>query len=268
MTDATPALPPPPERPRFVALRSILAILLREMEAQYGRNPGGYIWAVVQPVALLIVMAIAFGLIMRAPALGTSFILFYASAYLPLEFFSGVEGKVRNAVQPNRPLLSYPRVTWMDAVMARLVLVMLTQAVVMTLIMAGIILTQDVQVSLSFGPILGGIATCAALGFGMGLVNMYLNARIEIWRLLWQIINRPLTIASGLFFIYESLPPAAQGILYWNPLFHATGTVRRGIYPTYDAAFAEPLFMAGSAMGLILLGLLFLRQGHRHVLDR
>ena len=46
MTPLTPRAPR-----RFATVRTSVALMLREMVTTYGRSPGGYIWAVVEPVA-------------------------------------------------------------------------------------------------------------------------------------------------------------------------------------------------------------------------
>lgn len=34
----------------FATFRTVMAMVLREMTATYGRTPGGYIWAIIEPV--------------------------------------------------------------------------------------------------------------------------------------------------------------------------------------------------------------------------
>jgi capsular polysaccharide transport system permease protein len=46
----------PKIRPTFrlrlpCAMRTIVALIMREMATSYGRSPGGYIWAIAEPVA-------------------------------------------------------------------------------------------------------------------------------------------------------------------------------------------------------------------------
>lgn len=55
---------------RGEALRVIAALMLREMSTRYGRTPGGYVWAVAEPLGLIIVLGLAFELIAQAPSLG------------------------------------------------------------------------------------------------------------------------------------------------------------------------------------------------------
>ena len=45
-------LPPQPQLrpPRVQTFRTISALIMREMQTTYGRSPGGYLWAVLEPV--------------------------------------------------------------------------------------------------------------------------------------------------------------------------------------------------------------------------
>ena len=41
--------------PRFRMVRTVIALMLREMSTTYGRTPGGYVWALMQPLGSIIV---------------------------------------------------------------------------------------------------------------------------------------------------------------------------------------------------------------------
>lgn len=57
------------------SMRSVSALMLREMSTRYGRTPGGYIWAILEPLGMIIILGLAFALLVRVPAMGTSFLL-------------------------------------------------------------------------------------------------------------------------------------------------------------------------------------------------
>ncbi|MBB4208469.1 ABC transporter permease [Roseinatronobacter bogoriensis] len=101
------------------SLRAVAALVLREMSTRYGRTPGGYLWAIPEPLGLIVILSLAFSLLARPPALGTSFLLFKATGLMILHAFMVLCGQVGNALTFSRPLLRYPRVAWIDAVMAR-----------------------------------------------------------------------------------------------------------------------------------------------------
>ncbi len=247
--------------------RSVGALVLREMSSTYGRSPGGYIWAVIEPIGAILVLSLAFSLLLRAPSLGTSFLLFYCTGYMPFRVYQDIEGKVGGALNYSRPLLAYPRVLWIDAVMARFLLNLVTITTVFFLVASGILLSIDSHTVLEFAPIAIGIGITASTGLGVGMINAVLKGLFPVWGQIWSILSRPLLIASGLFFIYEDLPQMAQTILWWNPLFHGTGIVRSGFYPTYDADYVSLTYCFGLSFFFIAMGLLLMRANYKKVLE-
>ena len=110
-----PALVPKKQGSR---LRTITALILREMQARYGNSPGGYVWAVLDPVGKLMIMSFLFSFVIRSPSLGNSFILFYATGLLPFALFSAISGATTQSLNYSRALLTYPVVMWLDAIFA------------------------------------------------------------------------------------------------------------------------------------------------------
>lgn len=247
--------------------RTVSALILREMGSTYGRSPGGYIWAVLEPIGMILVLSIAFSLLLRSPSLGTSFLLFYSTGFLPFRVYQDIESKVGAALNYSKPLLAYPRVLWIDAVLARFILNFLTMTLVFLLLSTGILMSIESRTVIDVGPIALGIVLMAFLGLGAGLMNGVLKGLFPIWKQIWTIISRPLFIASGVIFIYEDLPPVAQNVLWWNPMFHGTGIVRTGYYPTYEADYVSLPFSFGVAFALIALGLLLTRAHYKKVLE-
>ncbi|MDH2326897.1 ABC transporter permease [Cereibacter sp. SYSU M97828] len=252
------ALPPP----RYQTLRVIGALVLREMGSTYGRSPGGYIWAILSPLGTIVMMSIAFSLLVHAPALGTSFILFYATGFLPFSMFSITSAKIGRAVRYSKPLLAYPRVTWIDSVIARFILNVLTELVVFCLIIAGIFIIVDTHTILNVYSILIGLSMMAAMGLGVGMMNCLLIGYFPVWTRIWEIVSRPLMIASGIFYLPDDLAPQIRDLLWWNPLIHGIALVREGFYPTYHSSFDTMGYGFGLGMILTMLALIFLRRGH------
>jgi capsular polysaccharide transport system permease protein len=267
-------LPPNPpqlatlEPPKWRTFRTVTALVLREMGSSYGRSPGGYLWALIQPLGTILVLTLAFGLVMRAPSLGTSFIMFYATGYLPFDLYTQLANKIGNALRYSRPLLAYPGVTWLDAILARLVLNFMTLVTVFCVVINGVMLFVDTGVQVRMLPIVVGTMMAAVLGTGVGMMNCLLIGYFPIWERLWEIISRPLFLASGIFFLYDDMPPIAREILWWNPLVHVTGEVRTGFYPTYHGSYVSLTYGFGVGMILILFSLIFLRRGYRAVIRK
>lgn len=268
----TPPSPPAPHlRQRSVWLktgRTIVALMLREMGSTYGRSPGGYLWAIIEPIGVITVLSIAFSLLIRSPSLGSSFLLFYATGYMAFTLYGDLALKTQSSLRYSRPLLAYPGVTWLDAVLARFILNLITGTTVICLLFAGILTIVETQTILDIGPILTAIAIAACLGLGVGTVNCVLIGLYPVWGQLWGIVTKPLFLASGVLFIYEDMPRVVQNILWWNPLMHVTGLFRSGFYPTYHATYVSLPYCFGVGLVLTTLGLIFLRAHYKRVLER
>ena len=248
-----------PQR-RFGTCRSVFALMLREMVTTYGRSPGGYLWAVLEPVAAIALLSFAFSLAFRAPSLGVSFPLFYATGYLPFMLFHDVSAKTAGAIRFSLPLLNFSALTWVDVILARFFLNLFTHLVTAALVIGGLILLLDARATFDMAHVLAGFGLAALLALGVGLINAYLFLAFPAWERVWQVLTRPLFIMSGVFFLFEDLPQEIQGFLWFNPLFHLTGETRRGFYATYPADYVSLSFMLLLALGTGLVGVLLLSR--------
>ncbi len=261
------SVPPPLPRRSFGTTRSITALVLREMATTYGRSPGGYIWAILEPIGAIAILTLVFSLLLRSPSLGTNFPLFYATGFLPFALYTTLAAKISQSIRFSRPLLAYPSVTYMDAILARLLLTLLTQVTVFYIIISGLHMIYDLRTVLDLPTILLSLAMATAMGFAVGVFNCFLTSVLPVWENIWQIINRPLFLLSGVFFLYEDLPGVGQDYLWYNPLIHVTGVMRAGFYPTYDATYVSLIYFFAIALGLSTLGLILLGRYHRHILN-
>ena len=75
-----------------------------------------------------------------------------------------------------------------------------------------------------------------------------------------MVVTRPLFIMSGVFFVFEDLPQEVQRFLWFNPVFHVTGRLRQGFYPTYAADYVAPAFVVILGLALGLFGMLLLSR--------
>jgi len=267
-TDTSPTkMPKRVQARQFATLRTIIALMLREMSTRYGRSPGGYLWALLEPLGGIIVLSIGFSLFMRTPALGNSFILFYATGMMPFTLYNSVAAAIASSLGFSRPLLRYPSVTWVDAILARFLLNTLTNMMVIYLLFTGILVIAQTGSVLSFDAILEALVLCALLGLGVGTMNCLLSGLYPIWSMVWSIITRPLFLASGVLMTMEQMPRQVQDILWYNPLIHIIGLMRRGFYPMYNADYVSAAYVMSVSLILCALGLVLLMRYHKDILN-
>ena len=253
-------------KPRFSALRVISALMLREMSTTYGRSPGGYVWAVLEPAAGIALLTLIFSAGFRAPPLGTNFPLFYAAGMLPFGMYTELTNKLGSTIQFNRQLLSYPRVTFVDAVAARFALNLLTQMMVHFVVLGFIMIVMRPDTAFDYTKIAQAYAVVIVLSAGIGVLNCFLFLAYPIWRTAWTITNRPLFLASGIFFLFEIVPEPYSTYLWYNPLVHVIGHMRDGYYPFYTPSYVSLVYplMIGGVAGMA--GLFLLNRYHKDIL--
>lgn len=248
---------------RFRTIRTISALMLREISTTHGKSAFGYIWAIAEPAAGILLLTLIFSLALKSPPLGTNFPLFYASGLLPFLAYLDMSGKVAQSLRFSRPLLAFPAITVLDPILARTLLNGLTQALVMAIVFSGIIFGFGVDITLNAYRIVSAFFMAMALAIGLGTLNCYLFVRFPFWERIWGIVNRPLFFLSGVFFTFESIPQPYADYLWANPLIHLVGEMRRGIYVTYEGEYISYLYVYGIAGACFGLGLLSLRRYYR-----
>jgi capsular polysaccharide transport system permease protein len=252
------------QRPRtgrpFAALRAILALMLREMSSTYGRSPGGYLWAVVEPVAGIAILTYASALMFSNPPLGRSFELFYATGMLPFLMFTMIANRVGTSLLFSRPLLIYPAVTFADAVFARFFVNLLTELLVFVVVMTGLLMMFDTGAAFDPLRVAESLALTAIFALAVGTANAYLFLRWHLWHVLWSVISRPLFLISGVFFMFNMLPNPMKDLLWYNPLIHVIGIMRAGFYPTYMADYTAPAYVLLVSMALFAAAFFALRR--------
>ncbi|KNG92247.1 ABC transporter permease [Pseudaestuariivita atlantica] len=264
-----PALPPASSlrARRFRTWRSILALVLREMSTTYGRSPGGYAWAILEPVAAIFLLSAAFQFVFRTPSLGSNFPFFFATGYLPYMLTLTLMNNCGRAIRFSRALLAYPGVTWSDAVFARAILTTLTDLLTTLIVITGIVLIFRIDLILSPGPIVLALAMAITVGIGVGSLNCYLFTAFPAWERVWSVITRPLLLVSGVIFLYDTLPDRAQPVMLWNPLTHVVGAARKGFFATYDADYLMPVYVFSFGLICWAWGFMLLHRHHKALIN-
>ncbi|MCA0998650.1 ABC transporter permease [Alloyangia pacifica] len=265
---APPTQPTASSKRSFPGARAIAALILREMATSYGRSPGGYVWAILEPVGGIVMLSLAFSAVMRTPALGISFPMFYATGMLPFLLYVNLQGKISSALNFSKALLAYPTVTFVDAILARFILEVMTKLLVSYIIFGGVMLLYETRVTLDFPKILESFALAAFLGLGLGTLMCYVFTRFPLFQKAWGIVTKPLFLISCIFFLYQNMPEPYQSYLWYNPLVHIVGLMRAGFYPSYDASYVSQVYVLSISGISFVLGLLLLKRYHAEILSR
>jgi capsular polysaccharide transport system permease protein len=226
------------------------------MSTRFGTKPGGYIWAFLDPAAHITFLSLIFMAITHRPALGESFLLFFATGYIGLQFYQGMAHYLNAAVNSNRALLSYPNVAPIDTVFARYILQLGTTALVGFCVFTGIGLSLTSPLTIQWPYIIEAAFAASLLALGNALANNVLFPKYPLYEKFYEIFTRPLFMVSGVFYLPDSLPHPGKEIILLNPVAHVVMLFRKGFYPEYRAMGFDANYLYGVALSLLFVGLL------------
>jgi len=241
------------------------AIILRETRTRFGAYRIGYLWAIADPVIVILTFFGFFQLVSRPAPPGMDMFTFLATGLITYRLFSSCAQQVGEAINGNRALLFYPRVLPIDLAVARWIFELVTYSSVF-LVLMGCHALYFQQLNID-SPLLviAGFMLASLLGTSVGLVFCSLGV-------LWQSVDRargallrPFFWISGVFFTVAMLPVDVQPLAQLNPVVHATELVRAGWFPRYGAEYADPVYLIRWILGFTLAGLILERVVRRRI---
>ena len=248
---------------RLATFRTISALMLREMSTSHGKSSGGYLWSILEPVGGIALLTLIFSMGFRTPPLGTNFAIFYATGVIPFMGYLELSSKVAGSIGYSKALLGYPAVTFMDALLARIIFNTITHVIVAPLIFTFIVTFMETRTHPQILGIGTAMAMMVVLAAGVGTLNSFLFAAFPWWQSVWSIMMRPLFLVSCIFFVFDTIPLPYRDWLWWNPLVHVVGQMRSSFYPSYRADYVSHVYVFALSLALLVVGLALLIRYHR-----
>jgi len=243
----------------------IAALILRETRTRFGRNHLGYLWALIEPMVVILTFYLVLDLANRRPPTGMGLFGFVATGVLPYTLFTNSITRIADAVSSNKALLYYPQVHPLDLVIARALLEAATFVGVFIIVMgAEALLAQRLDLDSSLY-VIGGLAISSALGTALGLVFCALGQVTSLADRVRGPLLRPMFWVSGIFFTADQIPEHHRERLLWNPMLHATELTRAGWFESYDARYVDMGYVLWWIGGTLLVGLLLERLVRRRI---
>lgn len=217
----------------IVQCRVIAALMLREVHTINGDSKLGYLWVLVQSVFSI---AVFWGLreFMNAHAPhGMSMPLFLALGFGVWAVFSGGVTKTMTAVAGNKALLSFPQVTEFDVMLARILVLVATQFIVTTIIIAASILFGYVFRPGDWLQALSVLILFPLCSLGIGMILASLTVFVPVIEKIVPMLFRILFFISGVFFSVDMFPQYISEVLKWNPILQAIELMRTSLHQGY-----------------------------------
>jgi tetratricopeptide (TPR) repeat protein len=166
--------------------RVIHALIIRETRTRFGDSKLGYGWALLEPIAHILMLSLVFAVMMRGrPPIGDEFFIFYYTGIIPYHVFVHTSSSMTYAIASNGSLLQLPLVGTFDVLMARAVLELLTDTLVAAILLAGFGALGLGALPQDFAGVSVSLVVVWLLGCGCGFLNAVINAFAKSWDKIW-----------------------------------------------------------------------------------
>lgn len=247
--------------------RELLYFLVwRDLKVRYKQTVLGAVWAVLQPLCMMVIMTIVFGNTARLPSDGLPYPIFFYSALLPWLFFSSAVVNASSSLVSNSNLLTkvyFPRVLIPGSV----VISGLVDFGVAQILLAFLLFYYRIAptAELLAWPVI--IFVLLVLSVALGLFVSVLTVR---YRDVKYVI--PFTVQIGMFItpvIYplSIIPESIRPIAAMNPLAGIIEGCRAALMPTRPISWADIGTAAAVSGVLLVVATLYFRRAEGSFAD-
>jgi lipopolysaccharide transport system permease protein len=242
-----------------------LQIAVRDVTVRYRQTLLGAIWAVLQPVATMVVFTLIFGDLAHLSSEGRSYALFSLAALVPWSFFATSLQLGSDSLVSNSALVSkvyFPRIFIPAGVIAAGLVDLAISTVVLLVIVA--IDGRSLSVDVLLLPLFAAIAFVAALGVSSALAAV--NVRFRDVRYVVPFGVQLWLFATPIAYSLKLLPSPWHTLVAINPMVGVVQGFRWAVLGTGSPWTAFGI-SAGSALVLLIAGLAYFDRVERSFAD-
>ena len=230
---------------------TVEALFLREIRTRFGKFRLGYLWAILEPSAHLLILLGIFGYIMHRTMPDISFPVFLLNGLIPFFIFSSISKRSVSAIEANQGLFNYRPVKPIDTIIARALLETLIYVSVYILLMLIVRMAGEYFEITNF---LQLVLTCS-----VGLIFMVVGKTFPEMQKVLPILLKPLYFISCIMFPLHSIPKQYWSYLLWNPLVHVVELSREAVMPGYISEGVSLNYLAMFTLITLFIGLALYR---------
>ena len=258
---------------RVLEYRNILTTLVRRyLRIRYARSVLGYLWTLIDPLAMALVFYLEFGVIFgRKDVENIPFIVFLLCGLLPWNWFNNTINESARAIYADRQLVrstNIPRELWVVRIVIAKGVEHLLSLPILALFVVIFVASGSLDLNWRLVWILPALAVEFVLLIGMGLVMAPVTALVDDFIRIVRIGLRVLFYLTPIIYspdLVTEKAPWATSITLLNPLTGIAEMYRAGMtgVPPDYAAFAVSLVVA---VFWLVFGLWVFRRLERAVL--
>jgi len=255
---------------RIWARRAILQTLVRrDLRVRYARSWLGYLWTIIDPLAMALIYFVVFAVIFKRPDAGHKpYFLFLIIGLLPWQWFNASVNESARALVAEAKLVrstNLPRELWViRVVVAKGVEFLLSLPVLLAFVIVYVI-KGDTTLNwrLVFFPV--AISLQFVLQTGIGLLLAPATVLADDTIRVVRIVLRMLFYGTPIIYTLNVAPEWVQIALWFNPLSGILELYRAGFFP--QPLQTAPLVVGGiMSIGFLVWGAITFARMERAVL--
>jgi lipopolysaccharide transport system permease protein len=217
LNDADAVLPSFGPRDLWAYRELLLFLTWRDVKVRYKQTAMGAAWAIIQPLFVVLIFAVFFGLLVGVPTENMPYLVFYYCGLLPWTFFANAVTQSSLSLVNNANLINkvyFPRTLIpAAAVGAGLIDLLIASAILLVL---AVYYQMGLTLNLLVLPVLLALTVLLSLGLGIWLAALTVKYRdvrhalpfvLQLWMFLTPIIY-PLDV----------VPEKWRWLMFFNPL--------------------------------------------------
>lgn len=221
-----------------LSLIAVHAMLLRDASTRFGRRSAGAVWVIIAPLLRLGGMIMIFTFLQRGPAAGDSLIIFFMTGMVPVFLIRNAINGSGAAIRGAGAMLSYPHISALEVVAARVWIEIIADVVVIAVIALGAKAFTGLEIAAWVSEplkLIFAISMTAYFVYALSFLSAQIGRLWQQWTDITRFIARAIFFTSGVWFTMGSLPPDLANIVKYNPVAHLIEWIRDGAIHGFDS---------------------------------
>jgi lipopolysaccharide transport system permease protein len=243
--------------PRYGHL--LAALTAHRIKVRYKQSALGPAWAILQPVAMMVLFATVFSLIVRIPSAGHPYALFAYTGLLPWTAFASALGSGAASLVSHAPLVTrvyFPR----EILPLTYVLAALFDLVVASVVLAAMLAWYSIPVTPAVLWVVPLLLLLGLLALALCLILCAVNVRFRDVSVAMPLLLQLGMFASPVVYPLDVVPAHLRGWYVLNPMAGIVDGFRRAVL---DGLPPEPVAITASvAVVAVLLPAAYLWFAH------
>ncbi len=236
--------------------RVIGALVLREIHTINGNSHLGYLWVLIQSIfSIGVFWGVRYFMGAGQAPHGMNMAVFLATGFAFWNIFSIGISRCMTAVEANKTLLTFPQVTEFDVMLARIIVISVTQIITAAIICAiSIALLDDVIIFGSLSLLLVLVLAVPMLTLGCGMILSSMAIFMPALNNIVPMVLRILFFLSGVFFSVSVFSQSVSEFLLLNPILHAIELIRMSLHESYEVTGVSSTYVLMSTIVTCAIG--------------